>query len=161
MLRRVGVGSFRLVVVPSSFRDGWDLADALPPGVAEADLERMLANADGHADHAGDPWLSPDLTLLGSGRRVAPPFPLELLGTFWSGWVARKRRVHRPPAIMSLYLSWPAQVRHWRTCAGRLPVPTGPNRQSSGVGSSARHRRASLPQWMLHSISFGRPRTEW
>ena len=92
MLRRLEVGSVRLVKVPSTFRDGWDLADELPPGIGQADLARMLEHSDaaGHTDHADDPWRSPDLTILGSGRRVAPAFPLELLETFWSAWVARK-----------------------------------------------------------------------
>jgi hypothetical protein len=133
MLRRVGVGSLRLVEVPSTFRTGWDLADALPTGVAEADLARMLASADAaDADHASDPWSSPDLSLLGSGRRVAPPFPLELLGAFWSGWVARKAdgaSAARDYVAVSLLASagaalanvrWPVAGANWSEPANPL-----------------------------------------
>ena len=34
-------------------------------------------------------WGSPDLSLLGSNRRMAPTFPLPLLGPFWSHWATR------------------------------------------------------------------------
>ena len=38
-----------------------------------------------------DGWPEPDLSLLGTGRRAPPPFPLHLLGP-WAGWCERKAR---------------------------------------------------------------------
>ena len=34
-------------------------------------------------------WPDPDLTLLGTNRRPAPAFPVQLLGPFWSAWASR------------------------------------------------------------------------
>ena len=55
-------------------------------------VEQLLAicraaNAALDADATSGPWTSPDLSLLGTGRRPAPEFPIDLLGEFWSGWV--------------------------------------------------------------------------
>ncbi|MDT2024557.1 DUF3987 domain-containing protein [Methylocella sp. CPCC 101449] len=33
-----------------------------------------------------DRWPDPDMSLLGNGRRPAQPFPVKLLGSFWSTW---------------------------------------------------------------------------
>ena len=131
-------------------------------GIGQADLARMLASAEAA------------MTTMRAIHGVHPTSPSSVPADAWllhsllscsehSGAVGllAKQTVRRPPATMSLSLSSQAQVRHWRTCAGRLPVPTGPNRQSSGVGSLARHHRANPPRWMLHSIWSGRPRTEW
>lgn len=53
----------------------------------EADLDRR-AQLDEFLPAERD-WHSPDLTLLGTGRRPAPPFPVELFGPYWSAWVQR------------------------------------------------------------------------
>jgi hypothetical protein len=39
--------------------------------------------------HSARPWPEADLTLLGTGRRPAPEFPLPLLGS-WAEWVTTK-----------------------------------------------------------------------
>ena len=39
--------------------------------------------------HPANPWPEADLTLLGTGRRPAPEFPLSLLGS-WAEWVTTK-----------------------------------------------------------------------
>lgn len=43
-------------------------------------------NGPGAPSPAAGGWGEPDPALLGSGRRPAPAFPLEVLGPFWSGW---------------------------------------------------------------------------
>ena len=45
LARAAGARSVRVVDVPSSFDDGWDLADDPPEGVTHDDLRRMLAEA--------------------------------------------------------------------------------------------------------------------
>jgi hypothetical protein len=42
-------------------------------------------------------WGTPDLTLLGTGRRPTPAFPLELLRPFWSAWASRKAHAASSP----------------------------------------------------------------
>jgi uncharacterized protein DUF3987 len=37
------------------------------------------------------------VTLLGTGRRAAPPFSTTLLGPFWSAWVTRRAAVASAP----------------------------------------------------------------
>ena len=58
----------------------------------------MSARAVHRAVAERDSWNSPDLSLLGTGRRVAPPFPVELLDRFWSGWVTREAQNASAPA---------------------------------------------------------------
>jgi hypothetical protein len=41
-------------------------------------------------DSGSDAWADPDLSLLGTGRRPAAAFPVELLGPFWSDWAERR-----------------------------------------------------------------------
>lgn len=35
-------------------------------------------------------WEAPDLSLLGTGRRTPPEFPIDLLGAYWGDWVKRR-----------------------------------------------------------------------
>lgn len=92
MARQAGAASVRLVKLPAGLPDGWDLANDLPAGLTDADLARMLSEAAAAPNTArdNDPWYSPDLTLLGTGRRPAPDFPLDLLGAYWSPWIERR-----------------------------------------------------------------------
>jgi hypothetical protein len=78
-------------------------------------------------DHEGEcpVWGRPDLSLLGTGRRPAPPFPVELLGPFWSEWTSRRARDASSPidyAAVSLLASagaglanvrWPLAGASW------------------------------------------------
>ncbi|MEO1102827.1 MAG: DUF3987 domain-containing protein [Pseudomonadota bacterium] len=44
-------------------------------------------------DHPEPPaisWVTPDLSLLGSGRRAVPEFPLDLFDPFWASWVEKR-----------------------------------------------------------------------
>jgi hypothetical protein len=59
-------------------------------------------NGTGHARASeqavgGGAWDAPDLSLLGTGRRPAPEFPLPLVGQFWAGWVERHAAVASAP----------------------------------------------------------------
>src|SRR5690606_24556378 len=45
LAREAGAATVRVVAVPEPWPQGWDLADALPEGVAQADLLRMVAEA--------------------------------------------------------------------------------------------------------------------
>lgn len=80
--------SVRIVKLPSGLPVAWDLADDLPDGVFEADI--MVALEDAAASAPVDPWSAPDVALLGTGRRPAPPFPTVLLGSFWAAWAERR-----------------------------------------------------------------------
>ncbi|KAA2241157.1 DUF3987 domain-containing protein [Salinarimonas soli] len=42
-------------------------------------------------------WGPADLSLLGSGRRAAPPFPLEALGPFWAEWSTQRAHAASAP----------------------------------------------------------------
>lgn len=59
------------------------------------DLEVALqlahtSNANSGTDESH--WSQPDLALLGTGRRHAPTFPLNVLGSRWADWVERRAR---------------------------------------------------------------------
>lgn len=43
----------------------------------------------GRDESTSSSWGTPDLSLLGNGRRAAPAFPTDLLGPFWSQWCKR------------------------------------------------------------------------
>ena len=55
----------------------------------DADIRRAQEKADQDARDP-DAWASPDLNLLGNGRRPAPEFPLDLLGPYWKVWVSKR-----------------------------------------------------------------------
>lgn len=44
-------------------------------------------NAVIHRAKPAEGWPDIDMSMLGSGRRAAQPFPVKLLGPFWSAWV--------------------------------------------------------------------------
>lgn len=71
-MRQVGAASVRVVEIPAGWPDGWDLADALPDGIA-ADLRGMLDAASETPDAAGPLPLFPSLG-------AAEPYPVEALG---------------------------------------------------------------------------------
>lgn len=94
------------------------LIEAHPHGIgarySEGNLEAELRRArDWQANNAGrdagrekpsgseqpDPgmWANPDVSLLGTGRRPAPPFPCDLLGPFWADWCARRAEAASAP----------------------------------------------------------------
>jgi hypothetical protein len=104
-VQRAGAASVRVVAVPPTFPKGWDLADQRPPGFTDDDLAHLLEHAELPSivptveepisapvafSATDDPWRSPDLSLLGTGRRPAPAFPVDLLGPFWGDWATRK-----------------------------------------------------------------------
>lgn len=76
----VGCVNLSIVTVPSTWPEGWDLADSLPAGVTEVMLRTMVTQAPPRAMDEGPLPL----------RRVAPepePFPTEVLGKYL-GWAA-------------------------------------------------------------------------
>lgn len=74
-------------------RETFDPADLRDEGTAYYDDGRPhYANG---ADH--DAWGEPDLSLLGSGRRPAPAFPLSVLGD-WLPWVESSAAAASAPA---------------------------------------------------------------
>ena len=46
---------------------------------------------------ADSDWGDPDLSVLGTGRRTAPVFPVDLLGNEWATWVERSAAVASAP----------------------------------------------------------------
>lgn len=67
-------------------RLGPPVADDWRDDRSEANGARGTNGTGGHGS-----WGEPDLSLLGTGRRPAPAFPLHLLGP-WAGWCERKAR---------------------------------------------------------------------
>ena len=62
------------------------------------DLDDALAGRFNRtANDTESAWHDPDMSLLGTGRRPAPAFPLELLGPFWSAWAARRAQEASAP----------------------------------------------------------------
>jgi hypothetical protein len=69
------------------------------PGAAMATIQSGLRGGSEHpreipernrsAAEDESAWRNPDLTLLGTNRRPAPAFPIEVLGPFWSEWGTR------------------------------------------------------------------------
>jgi hypothetical protein len=98
MLRKAGAASVRVVRIPEGWPNSWDLADDLPEGVTEADLQKLVVNAKpigAPAGNAGDAPipLFPPLPL-------AEPFPLESLGPVLScAAAAISRKVQVPEAV--------------------------------------------------------------
>lgn len=45
LIKKAGAQSVRIVTVPNNFREKWDLADKLPEGVTQDDLDRLLSEA--------------------------------------------------------------------------------------------------------------------
>ena len=98
MLRKAGVASIRVVRIPEGWPESWDLADDLPAGVTEADLERMLAEAEPvRADGAG----ATDAPIpLFPSLPPAEPFPIESMGPVLSRAAAAiSRKIQVPEAI--------------------------------------------------------------
>ena len=92
LARRAGAASLRIVQVPDGFPDGWDLADELPEGVNEAELECLLAEAK-PASFDGPLPLFPPMP-------KPEPFPIEALGPVLSPAAAAiARKVQVPEAI--------------------------------------------------------------
>ena len=89
ILHEVGASSVATVEVFPMWPEGWDLADPLPKEQSHEALRQLLESALQRRPEACS-WAHPDLSLLGTGRRVAPAFPLALLGEFWSSWVGRR-----------------------------------------------------------------------
>ena len=89
----------------------------------EQGKKRFESRAQGA--HAPDRWDSPDLFLLGTGRRPAPPFPLDLLPRYWSAWVQRRAAGASAPAdyvatsllactgAMIANVRWPLAGANW------------------------------------------------
>ena len=73
MLRRAGASSICTVRLPEGLPDGWDLADDVPQGLAEANLAAMLAEAKPIADG----WQ--DIRLIVSTLPPVPPLTREML----------------------------------------------------------------------------------
>ncbi len=57
------------------------------------DLKVLRARTQANDDAPeGNIWPEPDLSLLGTGRRPAPPFLSSILGGFWRDWVEQRAR---------------------------------------------------------------------
>ncbi len=69
-----------------------DLDDATAHGAAQAGDPGSSG-----LEHQAHAWDAPDLSLLGTGRRAAPVFPLSLLGSFWADWLERKAKAASGP----------------------------------------------------------------
>lgn len=108
-LAAVGARSIRPVEPPATFPPKWDLADPLPDGVTVADLRALLeaapllacSPANGQPQSVQpasvDSWRLPDLSCLRDQNLPAPPFPAEIFGSFWAGWLRdRARGVNAP-----------------------------------------------------------------
>ncbi|MGA8157967.1 MAG: DUF3987 domain-containing protein [Rhodoplanes sp.] len=59
MLHKAGAASVRVVQIPVGWPPCWDLADPLPPGVTEADLAELLAEAASVSNVESDVWPTP------------------------------------------------------------------------------------------------------
>ena len=59
MVQKVGAASVRVVQIPLRWPPCWDLADPLPPGVTEADLTELLAEAASVSNVESDAWRTP------------------------------------------------------------------------------------------------------
>ena len=59
MVQKVGAASVRVVQIPPRWPPCWDLADPLPPGVTEADLTELLAEAASVSNVESDVWRTP------------------------------------------------------------------------------------------------------
>jgi hypothetical protein len=84
-----GARSVRIVPVPVSFPEKWDLADPVPEG---ADLNALLASAIEwrHCEPSSpkpDDWPEPDMSIVSTHREPAPPFPVDVFGKFWGEWL--------------------------------------------------------------------------
>jgi hypothetical protein len=124
LLQDRGARSVSVVAVPDTFPSKWDLADPLPSGVVDGDLMSLLSRAAPQKPELGT-WTNPDLTLLGTGRRAAPEFPLTLLGEFWGEWVTLRAKAASAPldyvAVSLLACSgaaianvrWPVAGANW------------------------------------------------
>ncbi len=89
LVREAGAASVRVVPVPRSWPDGWDLADALPGGVTQESLREMLKMA---SDDLVPPS-GPDMSIV---RRTVAPAPTLNLAAFgplatWIGHAAESK----------------------------------------------------------------------
>ncbi|WP_234731205.1 DUF3987 domain-containing protein [Acidocella facilis] len=62
--------------------------------------EMSKPEALGFTEHqpAGEVWAAPDMSVLQSGRRAAPAFPLESLGSAWAEWITDAAEAAAAPA---------------------------------------------------------------
>lgn len=92
MARRAGASAVKVVRLPEGLPTGWDLADDLPAGITDADLENALRSAE-PASAEGPIPLFPPLP-------SAEPFPIGHLGPVLSRAAAAiARKVQVPDAI--------------------------------------------------------------
>ncbi len=90
--RRAGAAKVHVVTLPEGIPPKWDLADALPPGVSEADLEAALSGAGPSAADGPIP-LFPEMP-------VAERYPIEQMGPVLSRAAAAiAHKVQVPEAI--------------------------------------------------------------
>ncbi|GLS18758.1 hypothetical protein GCM10007874_17750 [Labrys miyagiensis] len=123
LLHQTDVASVGTVQVPRSWPDGWDLADELPVDVDLSKLTELMALSAQQEPEFGS-WENPDLSLLGTGRRPAPTFPVELLNG-WGEWVEKRAAACSAPldyVAISLLASaaaaignvrWPLAGANW------------------------------------------------
>lgn len=119
--------SMRIVTLPKSLPNGWDLADALPPNLSGSTLERILADAKEAycSEYYFNKWESPNLFIVGTGRRASPKFPTHCLGSYWESWVERRAAAASAPvdyvattlisctAAMIANVRWPMAGNSW------------------------------------------------
>jgi hypothetical protein len=85
--------------------------------VSEAPTYADCLERSGAAPAIADRWLSPDMSLLGDGRRRPPEFPLSDFGPFWSEWIAGAAKAASAPfdyVAVSLLTSCSAVIANAR-----------------------------------------------
>jgi len=102
LARAAGAASVRVVELPPGLPEAWDLADPVPEDMT-IDPKVLVAGsavADSGpttAEKASTSWNAPDLSVLGSGRRPAPTFDVDVLGPVWTEWAVEQAAAASAP----------------------------------------------------------------
>ena len=91
MARQARAASVRIVTLPAGLPEGWDLADPLPAGLADADIGAALASSGSTASDGPIPLFPP--------MPEAEPFPVEKLGPLAPAASAIANKIQVPLAI--------------------------------------------------------------
>src|SRR5262249_25587345 len=87
---KAGARSVRIVEVPRSWPEGWDVADQLPEGVTAETLWQMLEQAPWWHPITGErsPASGPDMSIIQRTRVPAPTLDLTAFGP-WADWITK------------------------------------------------------------------------